>query len=146
MGGNRLTNLGNAIEGTDAINLSQLINSLANVVAVCNSFTAGASITKHTIVYMGVDERVYVASSDEIDQMHRVIGISKTSANIGASVSVVMFGIVDGFAGLSAGMPYFFDTNGNLSHIPPTIGYTQCLGTAIGSSKIHVNIQVPIGI
>lgn len=146
MGGYKLTNLGNASSDTDAVNLGQVkdLISLSNVVG--STQTAGESIDAFQAVFIHTDGNVYIANSNDIEQMGKIIGIASSAKNINESINIISFGKLSGFHSLHAGFNYYISDMGYLSYIPPTTGFVQIMGIAASTSDFILLMQPPIGL
>lgn len=146
MGGYKLTNLGNATSDTDAVNLGQVksLISLSNTVG--STQIAGESIDDFQAVFIHTDGKVYVANSDDIDQMGKIIGIASSAKGINEEINIISFGKISGLSSLQGGSNYYISNTGYLSYIPPTIGFVQIMGIALSSTEFMLLMQPPIGL
>lgn len=75
----------------------------------------------------------------------KVVGIALNSAAIGVSVRVLAFGILeDPFFTFPLNEPIFLKSNGDLSNIEETTGYSVQVGHSLGVGSIFINIREPI--
>ena len=66
------------------------------------------------------------------------VGINKPTST---SISVVFTGIVNGYSGLTAGLPVFVSEFGLPTHTPPPSEMLQEIGKAVSSTEIFINIK-----
>lgn len=75
----------------------------------------------------------------------KVVGIALDSAAIGVSVRVLAFGILeDPFFTFPLNEPIFLKSNGDISNIEETAGFSTQIGHSLGNGAIFVNIREPI--
>jgi len=146
MGGNRLSNLSDAIENGDAINLGQLNNLIDSISGIGKKYITGIPINIHTIVYINSDGLLYPANSSDTNIINKVIGITLESKVENSELKVSTFGNVIGFNNLSIDSTYFFDSNGQLTLSPPSTGFSQSIGVASSNTELLLNLQTPVGL
>ena len=84
------------------------------------------------------------ADNTNVNTLNKVIGITKTSALLGAEVEIVTVTELNGFSGLSINEIVYLSTNGTITQILPVSGYIQQIGIATSSTKILINISSSI--
>lgn len=146
MGGNKLTDLQDPTDPTDAVNLRTLQEYVRSSDTIGNNYTAGENISLHQVVIIGTDGLVYNADSSDLSHMDKVIGITTSNQITGGLIPVVTVGTIDGFTSLNTGIEYFVSSSGALTNIPPSTGFTQIIGTAINSTTFLVDLKIPIGV
>lgn len=147
MGGHKLTNLGNAVEDTDAVNLGQVKELILSNNAAGSMQTAGETINVFQPVYMHTDGLVYVAKSDDINLMGKVIGIATSTKNINESIRIINIGELSNVpTPLQTGLNYYISSTGYLTYIPPTTGFVQIMGIASSTSDFILLMHPPIGL
>lgn len=146
LGGNKFTNVGNATEPTDLVNLGQLLNAISNITSIGHNFVCGSNIPQFTVVYIQNDGKIYPANSSDVAQMNKVIGITSTTSLSCDETKIIQCGIIQGMTGLLPGRFYFFDSNGQLTYNAPNTGFTQVVGMALTPTIFQVIIQVPISL
>lgn len=115
--------------------------------AVTRAFNAGAaSITPGDLVYIVSDGDVEVADGNGAQALARAVGIvtaiqgGKASTAAGDRVTVVLFGPVAGFTGLTPGANgYVSDTAGDIADAVAT--YDRIVGFAESATVFFVSIQ-----
>ena len=146
MGGNRLTNVGDAQNDGDAINYGQLVQAISQVQSIGETYTTAIPITLFTIVSLGSDGLLYPADSSDQSFMDKVIGITLESKVENSPIKVSQFGLIKGLSGQQTGTPYFFDSNGQLTVSAPSSGFTQVVGIAKSPTELLFDLQIPIGL
>jgi hypothetical protein len=147
MGGHKLTNLGDAVEDTDAVNLGQVKELILSNNAAGSMQTAGETINVFQPVYMHTDGLVYVAKSNDINLMGKVIGIATSTKNINESIRIINIGeLSDVPTPLQTGLNYYISSTGYLTYIPPTTGFVQIMGIASSTSDFILLMHPPIGL
>ncbi len=146
MGGNRLTGVGDAQEDCDAINYGQLVQAISQVKTLGDVYTTAVPITEYTIVSIGLDGLIYPADSSNQINMNTVIGMAIESKVENSPINIVQFGLISGLSDLSIGVPYFFDSNGQLTVSAPPTGFTQIVGIAKSDNTFLLDLQIPVGI
>jgi len=146
MGGNRLTNVADAQNNGDAINLGQLNELIQNVLSIGNTYKTGVPIEQHTVVYMGTDGLIYPANSSDINIINKVIGITTESKVENSDINVITYGNVTSLNSLIVGTAYYFDINGQLTQSAPSTGFSQVVGSTITSTILLFDLQLPVRI
>lgn len=83
--------------------------------------------------------------ADSSNEAHRlkIAGIAQATVSTGFACQMQTFGELDGLSGLTPNSPVYL--NGNvISNVPPTIGFSICLGEAMTTTKIFIDIQLSI--
>lgn len=147
MGGHKLINLGDAVEDTDAVNLGQVKELILSNNATGSMQTAGETINVFQPVYIHTDGLVYVAKSNDINLMGKVIGIATSTKNINELIRIINIGeLSDVPTPLQTGLNYYISSTGYLTYIPPTTGFIQIMGIASSTSEFMLLMQPPIGL
>lgn len=146
MGGNRLTNVADAQNNGDAINLGQLNELIQNVLGIGNTYKTGVPIEQNTVVYMGTDGLIYPANSSDSNIINKVIGITTESKVENSDINVITYGTITSVNSLTLGATYYFDTNGQLTQSAPSTGFSQVVGIATTSTTLLFDLQLPVGI
>ncbi|MDD5433022.1 MAG: hypothetical protein PHO70_08615 [Candidatus Omnitrophica bacterium] len=146
MGGHRLTSLADPVDPTDAVNLRTLQEFVRSSDTIGNTYTAGETISLHSVVMMNTDGNVYVADSSNVAHMDKIIGVAISNQIAGGSIPVVTIGTIAGFTGLIVGTEYFVSSGGALTITPPTSGFTQVMGIATSATEFLVNMRLPLGV
>lgn len=84
-----------------------------------------------------------LAYADNLD-VHPVIGFTRTAVGAGEPVSVQNSGEIDGFFGLTVGLPIYLASNGTVTQTVPTTGRLQSLGISLTATKVLIQIQQPL--
>lgn len=106
--------------------------------------TASQNISGYVAVGLVAGLAVQADSSD-ISQLEGLLGIATGGALAASSVSVQFTGQItyNGWA-WALGTPIFLGTNGALTQIPPTVGFSQVVGKPITTTSMMVDIQSPV--
>jgi hypothetical protein len=104
---------------------------------------AGEIINGHMPIYVSGSKALRIPSLDPI-YANKCIGLSKTSANLDESFTVVSSGVLTGLSGLFTDMPVYISTSGGLTQTLPIVGFIQEVGVATSSSSILVSIKQAI--
>ena len=150
MGGHRLTNLGDPICDTDAVNLGTVKELISLIEYIGTAHTAGGHIFKDQIVYIGNDGKVYpldFVDGDIDTMMMATIGISTEDKNADESINIVSFGKIHiSTQTLVVGQTYYAGIDGILTTTPPTTGFVKIMGSAISTTDFILLMQPPIGL
>ncbi len=110
-------------------------------------YTAGATVTAFQAVYMGSDNLIYPASSDDLTHAYQVLGITLNATDTGGGVVVVDEGFVENTLwNFTPNKILFLGLSGAVttdSPEPPTNLFVLIVGRTITSTKIHISIEVP---
>jgi hypothetical protein len=145
MGGNRIINLADPAEPTDAVNMRWVLNQLALQNIIGYNYRAGEHIFKGQAVYMGCDGRIYHATKNDKSLMYKVFGIASKDTNALDTCPVVSSGLVTVDQELIPGNYYFLNSDGFLTEMPPREGFIQVLGVALAPQQFLVKPMVPVG-
>lgn len=117
--------------------------------AIVRNYQAGAALTVGYAVYHDSNGYVQHADANASEAASRGRGIvvaskdGETSVSSGDRCSVVVFGPVGGYSGMTPGEPvYISDTVGRLDQTQPSNAYRQAFGWADSASVIFVNSDV----
>jgi hypothetical protein len=102
--------------------------------------TAGEAISALRAVAVK-DGKAYTASS--ADASYPVLGIAKTSADSGSSITVQTDGILDD-PSFEYSQPLYIDSIGRLTEQAPTSGIAQQVATPAGAGRISIELQQPL--
>ena len=120
----------------------------AQSVAALAPATAGEALAVGDAVYVqSSDGRVYKALSNNMREKANVLGLVKAAvSNAGDAVTVVVRGPIAGLSGLSAGVDYYLDNNGEITETAPSGGdvYSVHIGQAISETQLDVQPHQPI--
>ena len=107
--------------------------------------TASATVSGGFVVGLDAQGEVAHADGADIDSAWRVVGVALNGANKGDPVTIVTAGEVEEPTwSWTEGAPVFLGANGSLTQTPPTSGYILVVGSAVGATRILVNVQQPI--
>lgn len=105
---------------------------------------AGTPISALVAVYELPDGTVWPLSADDDDHIDLLAGITLTSANIGAEVTVQRAGPLDA-AGLNLQQGrVWLGMNGQLTQTPPATGNDTLLGYATAEQRLYIDISETI--
>jgi hypothetical protein len=146
LGGNKFTNVGDAVNKDDLVNYGQLLTALGNITSIGGEYICGENIPPFTVVYIKTDGKIYKANTNDITQMNKIIGITTASALNCDVIKVIQVGVLKGLSGIIPGKYYFFNSTGVLDYHAPTTGFTQVVAVGILPTMIQVTIQIPMGL
>lgn len=108
------------------------------------AYIAGEVLGGHKLVYLK-NNKVFLASNDNIECFNRVVGISKNAAIENGEVRIAKNNIVflSGW-GLEPNQVYYLGLNGNLTSTQPNTGIVQTVGLAKNSNELEIRISLPI--
>ena len=104
-------------------------------------YLAGATLSALKAVYADVSGDVLAADSSNLATSN-VVGVTKTSASIGASIDVVTYGALnDALWSWTVGQLVYVGAAGALTQTPPTTGYVCQVGIAVKTTQVNINLQ-----
>ena len=108
------------------------------------SYENGETIPKFSVVYVGSNDKLYVADQSNPDKSDHIVGLTirgYTSLNI--TVEVASFGLVENSDwNFSVGEVYL-GTNGRLTQTKPVSGTVLIMGRAIRSNRLFISMIRP---
>lgn len=107
-------------------------------------YIAGEVLGGHKLVYLK-DNKVYLASNDNLECFNKLIGISRNAANENGGLRVAKSNIMylSGW-GLEVDKLYYLGLNGAITSTQPTTGIVQIIGIAKSSNELEIKISLPI--
>lgn len=106
--------------------------------------TAGETLSGNRVVAI-VDNEAFYASHDNPDHLHLVRGITVAAAMVGSQACIQIDGpMSEPGWNWTPKLPLYLSTNGNLTHTPPTTGFSQQIAVADTATRIHINPKIPI--
>ena len=72
------------------------------------------------------------------------LGFTKYAVTENNLATILFNGNLNGFSGLTIGTPIYLASNGTITQTAPNTGTVQCLGVAISSNTINIQIQPKI--
>ena len=106
---------------------------------------AGENLGGHRAVIVDNDNKVYYGDRTNFAHMYKVVGITRGAANIGTNVEIQTYGLMTELSwNWIAGQPIFLGTNGLLTQIPPTTGFSLIIAKALTSTDIFISVKIPI--
>lgn len=112
------------------------------------TFIAGEAISGHSLVILE-GPLVYAASSQDLSNFGRVIGLTTGATIESDSVLIITRGpITEPSWNWTLNQPIYLAVNGSLTATEPSIGagdlFAQKVGFATGSDSIYLDLSVPI--
>lgn len=106
---------------------------------------ANGSLAGHRVVVLNSDNTVSYASSDNADNADNVLGITAHAATSGAEIVIQLRDIMEEATwDWTPQNPVFLGLDGLLTQNEEMVGlFTLIMGTALTSTKILINKQVP---
>ena len=93
------------------------------------------------LFYVGLDQRIYLATSQGDYDDARVSGITKFAGAENQSRATLVFGRIDDpFFNFPANTDLFLGENGNIVDTAPTVGHYKPIGRSLGPGSIFLNI------
>jgi len=102
---------------------------------------AGEALGGQRLVRVGVDSKLYYADSSNTTFIGETVGMTLTSALIGASVQVKSLGLITEPSWTWTPGPIYLSTNGLPTQAPPTQGFVVQVAKALEPRAIYMNIQ-----
>jgi hypothetical protein len=130
-----------------------VINQLVALVNICfdeisgtvkETFTAGAALSTHRVVYIKSDGTIDHADKDAAIDFNDILGFTTNNALAGQEVEVVVFGRLEGAALGSVASSYWLGNNGQVVTTAPTSGIVLSVGTQMSASDVFVKLGQPI--
>ena len=120
-------------------------SELSKIPNMKKTFVAGMVISALKLVYCDINENVFVADNEDVFDKALVVGMALNAATLGNNVEVLIFGIYEDLSwNWTANDLLFLDTNGNITSVPPIVGYQTTIGKALSNNSILLNIKDPI--
>ncbi|RTL04473.1 hypothetical protein EKK58_10450 [Candidatus Dependentiae bacterium] len=118
---------------------------LSKIPNMKETFVAGMVISAMKLVYCDITGNVFVADNEDVFDKALVVGMALNAASTGNNVEVLIFGIYENPSwSWTANDLLFLNTNGNITSVPPVVGYQTTIGKALSSTSILINIKDPI--
>lgn len=106
------------------------------------SLEAGENISALKLVYVGADNKAYLARHNGTYEQALAVAMSKTAIGTGLTGQFLVFGkIVDPFFAYAGTQELFLTTFGNISNTAPATGHVTSIGQSLGSGAIFLNIK-----
>ena len=106
---------------------------------------AAATVSGGRAVALNADGEAIHADGADDDFAWRVVGLALNGANLGNPVTIATAGEVEEPTwSWIEGKPVFLGSAGSLTQTPPTSGFILVVGSAVGATRILVNVQQPI--
>ena len=101
---------------------------------------AGETIPANKVIY--VNDKAYLASSNQVAHRDRIVGVSVAAAVISANITIRTFGeMYNNTWSWDVAKPIFCGLNGELTQTAPASGFSCIIGNAIDTDRIFVIIQ-----
>lgn len=101
---------------------------------------AVGAIGGHRLVYAHGANLASYYQQDDFNLAGLATGFTQNSAIDSGDLIVTTNGELNGFAGLTPGMPYFALLDGNISKFPPITGLLVQIGYAVNATTLFINI------
>lgn len=122
----------------------RIINKINSAEVLDDVILYGETISALKVVYI-VDGKAYIASSSEVSQANRIIGVAVDACIIGHSGRIRKQGYMkDDSWNWDLDKIIFLGTNGALTQIVPTNGFVCQVAIPISSNEININIQISV--
>ncbi len=105
------------------------------------SYITGEALGGHRAIVID-NNLAYYADCTNLSHINKPIGISSNSSSLGGNVTVVFFGELEEVSwNWDITKPIFIGTNGLLTQIPTTSGFSCIIATPITTTKIFIEKQ-----
>ena len=139
-------------EETGEIRISDGITPYGHPIYSGNSNNAGALIISGVSDIDLSGHKAVIATAtgynyaDNLNNNHinRVIGLTTGASKQGTAAQVITSGEISGLYDLTVGGILYLSTDGNLTQIPPTVGFIQQLAIATSATNAVIAIQPSI--
>jgi hypothetical protein len=132
----------NGFVGTEAEWLASLQGSGTGSTSI--EAIADGVVNGHRAVRVTGSDKVALANSSDIATVGTVIGISTTAALDGDTVTIQVIGEIDEPTFNFTPGPVYFTATGALTQTVPSSGYVQQVAVALDTTKIAVQLGIPI--
>lgn len=106
-----------------------------------DSIIAGAILSANKVIIANDSGQAVVADKDVDGDRSRVLGLTQSSASLGASVKYTISGIhTNDTWTWTMGMPVFLGNTGELTQTVPTTGFLMVIGFPVSATKLNVRI------
>jgi hypothetical protein len=132
-----------------------IVSSFAGGVILVNSgaqgsdqgieLIAGAAIGGHRVITSNSLGQAILASSDNLDHAHKILGLSSGAVSAGARLRIANKEMLEEPTWQwIAGQPLFLSPSGVMAHAPPPAGFILRCGVAITATRAYIDIHQPI--
>ncbi len=112
---------------------------------VLTDYLAGEPLGGDRVVIVGDDGKLYYADNTNLSHLFRILGITTGAADLNAQANVRTGGIMNEPTwDWDLYQFIYLGTNGLLTQIVPTTGFLIVIGYPISSTKIMVDIKIPL--
>lgn len=109
------------------------------------AYPASGSLSALRVVCLSSENKLIYASSSDLTQVNKIVGVLITSASLDEQVRPLIFGhLTDSFFNWELNKPIFLGTNGVLTQAVPTSGFNKQIGYALTANSMRVSIQPSI--
>lgn len=113
--------------------------SLTSSQTIIKTYECGEIIGGNKIVYLGVDNKLYIADHRNIACLNRIVGMSKQAGEVGDLIEVVIFGEIFSNLAINPGDYYLFE-EGMITNNIVNNGVVIKIGNYISYQKVFINI------
>lgn len=127
------------LSGVTNLTINQNLNGSSDHVSV--NFVAAESILANKLITTDSTGKAVYASSDNLDDVSRVLGVSENSASANSTVTVRESGILSNSGwNFTPKQKLYLGLNGDIVTSPDTGLFTNSIGHALTQTKIFINI------
>lgn len=122
-------------------------SDIAEISGETKNYIAAENISSYDVVYLDTGDQVRKFQPSDTSLYGKVIGLAKTAALAGETVTVQLEGVMDITSSLTPGTLYFADANGKITSTARTTpGLSQIVGYTSVANKFFISIRIPIEI
>jgi len=122
----------------------KIINEINSAEVLDDVVLYGMTISALKVVYMNAG-KAYIASSGELSQANRVIGVAVDACTVGHSGRIRKQGYMkDNSWHWQLDKPIFLGINGALTQTAPVSGFVCQIAVPISSNEIDISIRISI--
>lgn len=104
-------------------------------------FDAGQPILAYKVITLNNTGHAIYASSDNLNHVNKVLGVSKNAANTGHRITIRNTGLLTNIGWQwSAGQPLYLGLNGDITSSADTGLFSNNIGYAVTETTIFINI------
>jgi len=108
---------------------------------------AGEALGGHRVVVLNADAEAVYASNAVPEHLHKVLGLTTGAAVLGAVATVQTGGeMIEPTWSWALDAPIFLGTNGLLTQVEPTTGFSLVVAFPVTATKIFIKLREPLAL
>ena len=128
--------------GLEIFTPAKSLSSVDTAKEVVMSLEAGENISALKLVYVGADNKAYLAKHNGTYEQALAVAMSKFAVGTGLTGQFLVFGkITDAFFAYAGTQELFLTTFGNSSNVAPVTGHVTAIGQSLGVGSIFLNVK-----